>query len=62
MCIDHSLHRRQRLNSIPLFHNLLKEYVKDAMKKGTYKEVDYSTSWDPISRTGRLTRRVLFVV
>ena len=25
----------------PLFHNLLKEYVKEAMKKGTYKEVDY---------------------
>ena len=41
MCIDHSLHCRQRLNSIPLFHNLLKEYVKEAMKKGTYKEVDY---------------------
>lgn len=41
MCTDHSLHRRQRLNSIPLFHNLLKEYVKEAMKKGTYKEVDY---------------------
>ena len=31
----------RRLNPIPFFHNLLKEYVKDAMKKGSYKEIDY---------------------
>lgn len=30
-----------KTNSIPIMHNMLKEYIKEEMRKGTYKEIQF---------------------
>lgn len=30
-----------RTSSIPIMHTLLKEYIKEEMRKGTYKEIPF---------------------
>ena len=35
---------RMGLNTFPLLDGMMKEFVLDQMKKGTYKEIPYSTN------------------
>lgn len=41
LCIFQSIHSRLKTNSIPIMHAVLKEYIKEEMRKGTYKEIQY---------------------